>query len=351
MPRPQLVTPRDSLTPPRPASPRARWAGVAVGLVVVAGLIVVRLASPGETNSAAALGTALQDFLALSVSVVIESLPFVVLGIVISVVVRHWLPEGLIFRLLPRNPLGRRVVLSLLGVLLPVCECGNVPLARGLIMQGISVPETMTFLLAAPIVNPITIVTTFQAFGWNDGILPARVIGGFLVANLVGWLYSRHPDPMSMLTPRFEATCRVGHDHDHDHGTRWQRSVRSFAEETATMLPALFIGSAVAGLIQVAVSRQLLVALGSNPVWSVLVLMLLAFVVAMCSNVDAFFILSLGSTFLPGAIVAFLVFGPMIDVKMLALLRTTFRTRTLAVLTAVVALGAAVIGLGMNLVA
>jgi len=82
----------------------------------------------------------------------------------------------------------------------------------------------------------------------------------------------------------------------------------------------------------------------------VLVLMLLAFVVAMCSNVDAFFILSLGSVFTPGSIVAFLVFGPMIDVKMLALLRTTFRTRTLATLTLVVALAAAVLGLGMNLV-
>jgi uncharacterized membrane protein YraQ (UPF0718 family) len=104
----------------------------------------------------------------------------------------------------------------------------------------------------------------------------------------------------------------------------------------------------MAGLIQVAVSREVLVALGSNPVWSVLALMLLAFVVAICSNVDAFFILSFGATFMPGGIVAFLVFGPMIDVKMLALMRTTFTAKTLLQLSLLVALCAAVLGLGVN---
>lgn len=115
------------------------------------------------------------------------------------------------------------------------------------------------------------------------------------------------------------------------------------------MLPALFVGAAVAGLLQVVVSRDLLLALGQNPLWSVLALMGLAFVIAICSTVDAFFILSLGSAFTPGAVIAFLVFGPMIDIKMLALLRTTFTARTLALLTTVVALTVAVLGLGVNL--
>ena len=105
----------------------------------------------------------------------------------------------------------------------------------------------------------------------------------------------------------------------------------------------------MAGFIQVAVSRDLLLTLGQNPVWSVLALMGLAFVIAICSTVDAFFVLSLGSMFTPGAVVAFLVFGPMIDIKMLALLRTTFTAAALVLLTAVVALLTAVLGLGVNL--
>jgi hypothetical protein len=175
-------------------------------------------------------------------------------------------------------------------------------------------------------------------------------LGGFVIANLLGWLFSRHPRPEELLTRGFEATCRVGHDHA-SQTPRLQRSITAFSSEASAMLPALFIGSAIAGLIQVGVSRDVLIALGSNPVWSVLALMALAFVIAICSNVDAFFILSFGSTFMPGAIVAFLVFGAMVDVKMLALLRTTFTTATLARLTVVVALASLALGLGVNLIA
>jgi uncharacterized membrane protein YraQ (UPF0718 family) len=331
-----------------PAPARTSRARLAIaGVVLVVGMAALRVFAP--ESGAIDLGNAAQDFVTLSLSVVIESLPFVFLGIGLAVVVQAWVPEHVLMRLLPRTPVLRRSVLSLLGVLLPVCECGNVPLSRGLIMRGLTVPEAMTFLVAAPIINPVTILTTYQAFGFDDGILVARVLGGFAIANLVGWLFTRHPRPDALLTRSFSATCARGRDHAHDDGGRWQKSVTAFAAETTAMLPALLVGSAIAGLIQVGVSRDLLVTLGSNPVWSVFVLMLLAFVIAVCSNVDAFFILAFGSTFLPGAIVAFLLFGPVIDVKMLALLRTTFTVKTLALLTAVVALGAATIGLAMNL--
>ena len=330
-----------------PRAPRGRRAvGIVGGFVGVGALVALRVLSPETVPFD--LTDAARDFVTLSISVVVESLPFVFLGIALSVVVQLWVPDRIIVRLLPRNPALRRLAISVLGVLLPVCECGNVPLARGLVIRGVSVSDSMTFVLAAPIVNPVTIITTYQAFGWSDGILVSRILGGFVIANLVGWIFSRHPAPWSLLTPSFQATCAVG-SHQATAGHRMRRSVQSFAHETSAMLPALFIGSAVAGFIQVAVSRDLLVTLGSNPVWSVFVLMLLAFVVAMCSNVDAFFILALGSTFMPGAIVAFLVFGPMIDVKMLALMRTTFTTRTLVQLTVLVGLASAALGLGLNL--
>jgi uncharacterized membrane protein YraQ (UPF0718 family) len=333
---------------PRRPSGRPRWLGIGVGIALAIVIFATRALAPSST--ADELPNIARDFLTLSISVVIESLPFVFLGIILSIVVQIWLPDSLMRRILPERPVLRRAVMSLLGVLLPVCECGNVPLTRGMMVKGLTVAESMTFLLAAPILNPVTIITTYQAFGWDNGILAARIIGGFLIANLVGWLFSRHPRPETLLTTRFEASCRVGHDHA-AHTPRIRRSITSFATEVGAMLPALFIGSAIAGLIQVGVSRDVLLALGSNPVWSVLALMALAFVIAICSNVDAFFILSFGSTFMPGAIVAFLVFGAMVDVKMLALLRTTFTSATLARLTSVVALAALTLGLTVNLIA
>lgn len=322
--------------------------GLGIGLVGIAAVFAVRALTPALGPWS--LPNQLQDLLTLSISVIIESLPFVLLGILLSIVVQVWIPDRWIMRVLPQNPFLRRAVISFLGIFLPVCECGNVPLARGLIVKGFTVSESMTFLLAAPIVNPITIITTGQAFGFDSWIFAARLGGGFLIANIIGWLFSRHPDQDSLLTDRFAAECRMPDPHDHDQ-TRWQKSVVLFTRESSVIMPALFIGSLVAGLVQVAVPRSVLLGLGSNPLWSILAMMVLGFVISVCSNVDSFFILPFASTFMPGSISVFLLFGPIIDIKMLTLMRTTFTARVLVQLTVVVALLSALIGLVVNYVA
>ena len=330
---------------------RARTRSRRTTLVLVAAIValVVFYLRTMVPSAIAGVEGAARDFFTLSISVVIESLPFVFLGILVSILVQVWLPADFLFRRLPVTPVLRRVLLSLLGMLMPVCECGNVPMARGLMVKGLTAGESMTFLFAAPILNPVTIITTQQAFGWDNGILAARIAGGFLIANLIGWIYSRRRQTRSVLTPRFEEACAVD-SHHHLTGGKVRQSVHLFTREANAMMPALFIGAGMAGVIQVGVPRDVLVTLGSDPLWSVLALMGLAFVVAICSTVDAFFVLSFGATFLPGAIVGFLVFGPMIDVKMLALLRTTFTARTLLHLTLLIGLCSALLGWAVNLV-
>nr|WP_248147180.1 permease [Microbacterium aoyamense] len=317
-----------------------------IGAVVVGALFAIDAFAPGFF--ADALPTRAQDGLTLAISVLIESLPFVALGVVLSIVVQVWVPPGVIERWMPRRAWARRAVLSLLGMIVPVCECGNVPFARGLLMRGFSVPETLTFLIAAPIVNPIVIITTHQAFGFSDGILIARLIGGYAIANLIGWLYSRHPSPDALLTDRFRDTCELVLD---EPGGKGRRSIAQFVIELRAVMPALIIGSALAGAVQVLIPRDVLLAIGSNPALSIVAMIALAMVVSICSNVDSFFALSFASTFTPGSIVAFLLVGPLVDVKMLALLRTTFTTRTLAGLVVVVVLSAFAIGAVVNLVA
>ena len=325
---------------------RAALIGAAIGLAAIAVLFAIDAWAPQLFPST--LPSRAQDGFTLALSVLIESLPFIILGVLLSVVVQVWMPPGLIERWMPRRAWARRAVLSLLGMLLPVCECGNVPLARGLMIRGFSVPETLTFLIAAPIVNPIVILTTHQAFGWDGGILVARLVGGYLIANLIGWIYSRHPDPQALLTARFRAEC--AHD-EHLDGSRMRRSLELFVRELRAVMPALVLGSAIAGAVQVLVPRDVLVAIGSNPVLSIFAMIALGLTVAICSNVDAFFALSFASTFTPGSIVAFLLVGPLVDVKMLALMRTTFTTRTLAGIVAVVISAAFVIAVGVNLLA
>lgn len=316
---------------------------VAVGAGVVAVLVLIDLFAPAlfpETLPARA-----QDGLTLALSVLIEALPWVILGVVLSIVVQVWLPSDAVQRWLPRNPWARRGVLSLLGMFIPVCECGNVPFARGLMMRGLAPAEAMTFLIAAPIVNPIVILTTHAAFGWDGGILVARLLGGFVIANLIGWIFSLRRDQQALLTERFVDTCaHVAHEP----GSPARRSLVQFLIELRAVMPALVIGSALAGAVQVLVPRDVLLAIGSNPVLSILAMVALAMTVAICSNVDAFFALSFASTFSSGAIIAFLIVGPLVDVKMLALLRTTFTARVLTAVVGVVVLSACVIGIGVN---
>ncbi len=334
---------RTAAAPSRTARPLV---ALSIGAAVVVALFLIDAWAPALFP--APLPTRAQDGLTLAISVLIESLPFVILGVVLSIVVQVWVPPGVIERWMPRRAWARRAVLSLLGMVVPVCECGNVPFARGLLMRGFSVPETMTFLIAAPIVNPIVIITTHQAFGFSDGILIARLVGGYLIANLIGWLYSRHPSPDALLTDRFRDTCELV---VHEPGGKGRRTLAQFVIELRAVMPALVIGSALAGAVQVLIPREALVAIGSNPALSIVAMMALAMVVAICSNVDAFFALSFASTFTPGAIVAFLLVGPLVDVKMLALMRTTFTTRTLAGIVVVVLLSSFAIGTVVNLLA
>ena len=318
-----------------------RWHRVAVVAGVLVGMAALRLMS-AQTGQWS-LPDRLQDWITLSLSVMIEALPFVMLGICIAIIVQVWLPAERLLTYLPQQPLLRRACLSLLGIALPVCECGNVPLARSLLAKGLTPSESLVFLLAAPVLNPVTIITTQQAFAGDMTILWARVFGGFAIANLVGWVYARRPAE-ELLTNTFVASCQA----DHVQQSKRVASLAIFRREVQAMLPALVVGAGLAGLVQVLVSREVLVSLGSQPVWSVIAMVALAFIVSICSNVDAFFALAFRQTFMTGALVSFLTFGPMIDIKMLSLLRTTYRPSVLLQVSALVGLASITLGLVVN---
>jgi len=322
---------------------RERWDVRVVGFSLVAGLLIIRFISAVIVH--VNLPDKLQDLITLSSSVILESFPFVTLGILLSVAVQVWLPARKVQAWLPKNGYARRLCISFLGVLLPVCECGNLPVARGLIAQGFTVAESVTFLLAAPILNPITLLTTHEAFPTDSHILIARAVGALLIANIIGWLFSKERRSTDVLTKKFIALCKTEDDHTH---TKWEHSVDLFARETTSIMPALFVGAVTAGCIQVLVPRSVLLGLGGNALLSILAMIVLALIVSICSNVDAFFVLAFSTTFSVGAVVSFLVFGPMIDVKMLALMRTTYTMRALLRITVLVTLFTIILGLGVN---
>lgn len=285
-----------------------------------------------------------QDFLTLSLSVLLEATPFVVLGLVLATCVKYFVSDRIFFALMPKKALWRRMYISVLGVFLPVCECGNVPLARGLIVKGFKPADAVTFLLSAPIINPITITTTAIAFAGDSSIIIARIVAGFVIANLIGAYFAKKSS--SILTRSFQNYCE--HEHTPRSDGRLRHILSDIQEESRRMMVPLTIGSMIAGLTQVLIPRDVLTTLGGHIALSVLAMIALAFIVSICANVDAFFALAYSTTFTPGALVAFLVFGPMVDIKMLSLMRTTFTKRTLIEMTLLVGILSYIAGMVVN---
>lgn len=275
----------------------------------------------------------LQDFITLSLSIFVEAFPFLVLGSILASLVNTYIKPQWLQRILPKQGWLRRGCLSLLGFAFPVCECGNVPLSRALMLNGLKPAESITFLLAAPVINPVTIWSTWAAFGYDGSIVVSRIAATFLIANIIGAILARHSNQDDFLTKDFSAACK--HKPSKTSNTkstdRWRlRQLSSlFTAEAFVMIKMLAFGVLVAGAIQTFIPRDVLVSIGSNVVLSIVAMLLLAFVISICANVDAFFALSFANTFTAGSIVSFLVFGPMIDIKMLALLKTTFRNELL----------------------
>src|SRR5919107_4221287 len=197
---------------------RALLLGVGFAL---AGAFLLWLKSVETDGLGLSLPSELQDFTTLALSIVVEALPFVILGALVSVIVRLFAPTQRILQLLPKRPLLRRLSISLFGTFMPVCECGNVPVARGLMTRGLSVAESTTFLLAAPIINPVTLLATSQAFRLDPSIVWIRLAGALLIANLVGGLIALYKDQKELVSKGFYNTlCEVGavdEHHNHDH--------------------------------------------------------------------------------------------------------------------------------------
>lgn len=301
-----------------------------------------------QTQNSIVLPNVIQDTITLSLGVLYEALPFVILGIILSTLIQTYLRQSTLIRLLPKKPVFRRAALSFSGTFMPVCECGNVPLARGLMIKGLRPQDVITFLLAAPIINPVTILTTIHAFSTNKNVVIIRVIAAFLIANIIGWLLNNVPRNQ-LITDNFEAVC---HESSHKKIQRKlplrehiQIFASRFREESETLIPSLVMGSVIAGVIQTLIPRSILTSISSEPVLAIFMMIVLAFIVSICANVDAFFALSLSGIFPMSAIIAFLVFGPMIDIKILSLLRTTYTPRALATITVLVFMGSMLTGL------
>jgi hypothetical protein len=308
-------------------------------------LLLLWIASDIEVPATLAPWTGrLQGFTTVFLGIFIEALPFLLAGVLVSSVLHFAISAERLQRFTPRNPVLAALSGGLLGLALPVCECGSIPAARRLLQKGVALPVGIAFVLAAPVINPIVIISTAVAFGgWE--MVAWRVGLTLLFAVTIGVLIGAAVSPAAVLARGVLAdpddhahdhdhtcdpTCQHDHTHDAADNDRLRRILSHARGEFFEMGRFLVLGALLAAALQTLIPQQPLLALGSGPVVSVLVLMGLAVLLSVCSTVDSFIALSFVNTFTPGAVLAFLVFGPMIDIKSTLMLTTTFRRRIVA---------------------
>jgi uncharacterized protein len=286
----------------------------------------------------------------------IEAVPFLLMGSMVSGMLEVFITREDIVRWIPRNPLLATVSGTFMGFAFPVCECGVVPVTRRLFTKGLPMSVGVAFLLAAPVMNPIVLVSTYIAFGFGP-ILIARVLITAGVALTVGVLFAFAARPQEVLRPTSFAPVSGGSGLKSSQiqlkprmGSRIMTAAQIATDDFFDMGRFLIIGSLMAAGMQTLVSQETLLALGEGPLISVIVMQLLAFVLSVCSTVDSFLALAFTGTFTNGSIVAFLTFGPMVDIKSTLMFMGVFQRKVVAYLILLPLLMTMLIGLGLNLI-
>jgi uncharacterized protein len=379
----------------------------------------------------------LNNFSTIFISLILEALPFVLLGVLISSLIQIYITEDMLVRFIPRQKLPALFAASLSGLFFPICECANVPVARRLIAKGVPLYVGMTFLMSVAIMNPVVLLSTYYAFGGNWQLALIRGFLGMLGAIIIGFAVSLIKNPAQMLRPfsgEMSCGCEIEHDHEHDpehcksandlpecgcgfehthkpeegpgccsgsnrvndredglkknilqkenlpgslfprrgntagslalkmadeydHArpadsklSRLYKQAPRIIEHTSAELYSVgrffIMGAFIASFVQTFLPRQIILTVGEHPVLSVLALMALAYGLSLCSEADAFIARTFVGQFTSGAIMAFMIFGPMIDIKNTLMLSEGFVARFvtfLIIITAAVSLGFAMI--------
>jgi uncharacterized membrane protein YraQ (UPF0718 family) len=295
--------------PPEKREQKWRFGSVEALAVLLIGVVIFR----GPISSGLS-HAALATWATVFVAIVTQAMPFLVFGVALSAVIAVFVPPSFFARVLPSKPVLAVPVASTAGVVLPGCECASVPVAGAMMRRGVTPSAALAFLLAAPAINPIVLTATAVAFPGNPEMVVARFVASLIVACAMGWLWLRAGKTEWLRPPSrpsFEGQSRAA---------AFWGSVRHDVVHAGGFL---VLGAMAAATLKAVVPEEWLQAVAGNPVFSVLALAALAVLLSICSEADAFVAASL-SQFSLTARLAFLVVGPTVDLKLIAMQAGTF---------------------------
>ena len=253
------------------------------------------------------------------ISMVLEALPFILIGAIVSSVIQMYISEDIVKRILPKSRILSIIIAACMGIVIPICECAIVPIARSLIKKGIPIAVAVVFMLTVPIVNPVVIASTFYAFA-DIKVVLIRVLGGIICAIAIGLLIELLTSKKSQVVNRtgeYENICDCGCESiDYFYNKSKLRLCLEHAnKEFSNILRYYIFGSFLSSLFIVIVKEEFLQNFSKGSILPIFIMMLLAFLLSLCSEADAFIARGFLDYFGVPAISAFLIFGPMLDLK------------------------------------
>jgi uncharacterized protein len=287
----------------------------------------------------AAFHTRSDAFITFSIifsAIVLEAFPFMLLGTLLGGFVEVFLSRDQLLRILPKEKKQAVAVAAFLGIIFPVCECAIVPVVRKFIQKGMPLGSAVAFLLGGPIVNPLVFSSTLVAYSFAWDVAFLRVFAGVVIAMGIGLLTDACLSRKQALLPFSEQTgCgHAGCTHSHGfHGSRSfvQKILAALSHGAADFYDIgrfLIIGAFIAAALQTLVPRQAFMAVAQGPFMAITAMMVLAVALNLCSEADAFIAASFQPMGMPlSAQMAFMVLGPMLDIKLILMYLAVFTRR------------------------
>lgn len=313
----------------------------------------------------------LNDFSTVFLSIIFEGIPFILIGALVSSIIQIFVSEEAIAKIMPKNKFVGVLIASLVGLVFPVCECAIVPITRRLVKKGVPLSIAVTFMLSVPIMNPVVLLSTHYAFMGMSYMVIARamfgMIGAITIGVLIGVLHKDSPFKRQVVrkprgTRKVEGdyahnnvhnnvqspknikiikhnhihvdknndSCSCGHSHNHsNYNNKIIRNIEEIITHTSAELYDIgrffIMGVFLSTCMQIFIPKEFILSIGGGVLSSIIVMMVLAFVLSVCSETDAFIARSFLGQFTSGSILGFLILGPMIDIKNTIMLCGSFK--------------------------
>lgn len=307
----------------------------------------------------------MRDIAIYFTTIMLEAIPFLLLGALISAIIEEFVSEERISKMIPKNRVLGSLVGIFLGLFIPACDCAVIPIAMRLKKKKVPTNVIVSFMLASPIISPVVLLSTFFAFGETEKMLlfglempklfVYRTIFGILVALVVGIILDIVCKD-SVLKEESVVNHEHHHHHHHEHEHihtcnhhhegcscsahgkeigpigRVKNIINIMYGDFMGIISYMAVGAILAATMQILLPISNIGGIVQNKYISTFIMMLLAFALSLCSTSDAFIARTFMNSLSKNSILAFILLGPMIDIKNTIVLNKSFNKKFVIVL-------------------